>query len=289
MEWSILGGPCAVCNHMTEPLPNLQLIALSQCVLHESFDPQRVARLAAALRVDDVLRNPPIVACVSANDRYVVLDGATRTTALRQLGYMSAPVQIINYADPRIELHTWAHILHGVALAPLLRRLRAIDGLALHPIAPASALHHVHARDFIGSILTADGHAWALAGGGSLRDEARLLDAVFQCYTRRATVQRLPRDERLTTTSLPAGTIAAIFPRYTKQDLLDLAREGGVLPGGITRHVIPGRALRVNVPLAPLREGSFESQSRWFAAWIAERVAGGHARLYTEPTWLFDE
>jgi L-serine kinase (ATP) / ParB family transcriptional regulator, heme-responsive regulator len=274
---------------MSEPLPKLQLVALSHCALHESFDPPRVARLAARLRADDVLRNPPIVARVPATDRYVVLDGATRTTALRQLGYESSPAQIVSYSDPRIELHTWAHVLHGVAPAPLLRWIRAIDGLMLHRIALESALQHVHERAFIGSLVTADGEAWAIEGGGSLRDEARLLDEVFHCYARCATVQRLPHDARFTVTSLPAGTVAAIFPRYTKQDLLDLVGEEGVLPGGITRHTIPGRALRVNVPLAPLREGTYESQQRWFAAWIAERVAGGHARLYTEPTWLFDE
>lgn len=274
---------------MSISLPNLQLVALRHCALHESFEPQRVARLAARLRADDVLRNPPIVARAPGIDRYVVLDGATRTTALRQLGYAAAPVQIVDYADTRIELHTWAHVLHGVAIGPLLRRLRAIEGLALHAIAAESALQHVRERAFIASILAAGGEAWALAGGGSLRDEARLLDEVFHCYARRATVQRLPHDERLTAARLPDGTVAAIFPRYTKHDLLQLVAEGGVLPGGVTRHVIPGRALRVNAPLAPLREGSLESQGRWFAAWIAERVAGGHARLYAEPTWLFDE
>ena len=93
-----------------EPLPRLQLVPLDRCVLHESIDPQRVARLAAHLRAEDVLRNPPIVAA-AANQPLMVLDGATRTTALRELGLLAAPVQLINYADERIELHTWAHLL----------------------------------------------------------------------------------------------------------------------------------------------------------------------------------
>jgi hypothetical protein len=274
---------------MSEPLPNLQVVPLSLCVLHESVDPQRVTRLAAVLADEDRLRNPPIVARYANSDRLMVLDGATRTTALRQLGYAAAPVQIVNYADPRLELQTWAHLLHDVSIHTLLRAVRGIDGITLRRIDAVTAQQSVHEGSLIGSLLTADGDAWAIEGGASLFEEAQLLDALFHCYARHATVQRLPHDERLTAAGLPSGTIAVIFPRYTKQDLLALTQAGGILPAGITRHIIPGRVLRLNLPLATLRKGSWEAQQAWFAAWIAERIAAGRVRLYSEPTWLFDE
>lgn len=274
---------------MAEPLPNLQLVALDQCVLHESYDPQRVARLAARLAVDEALRNPPIVARVPGREQWVVLDGATRTTALQQLGFAAGPVQLVNYADPRIELRTWAHVLHSVNIHALLRALRTIDALHIRHVDAQTAQQSVHERALIGSLLTATGEAWALEGGASLVEEARLLEAVFRCYASRATVQRLPHDDRLTSASLPAGAIAAIYPRYTKTDLLELIAAGGIVPAGITRHVIPGRVLRLNLPLAMLRTGTLEAQQARFAAWVAERIAAGHARLYSEPTWLFDE
>lgn len=272
-----------------EPLPNLTLVPLEYCVLHESTDAGRVNRLALRLDAEQLLRNPPIVARYAASERLMVLDGATRTTALRQLGFTAAPVQIVNYADARVELHTWAHLLHNVNVHTLLRALRSLDGLHLRPIEARDAHQTVHERAVIGSLLTSDGDAWSLEGGDSLVAEAHLLEQVFRCYVARATVQRLPHDERLTPPSLPVGTIAAIYPRYTKLDLLELTHAGGILPAGITRHVIPGRALRLNVPLAHLRTGSFAAQQSWFAAWVAERIATGHARLYNEPTWLFDE
>lgn len=274
---------------MSEPLPNVQLVALQRCVLHESVDPQRVTRLAAALRHDDLLRNPPIVAPLPGRDELVVLDGATRTTALRELGYGAVAAQIVRYSDPRIELHTWVHVLHGLSAAALTRGLRSIAGLTLRPIEAEQALRDVRAHAAAGVLLTAAGAAWALCCAGSLVDEARILNAMFAWYARQATVQRLPHDAHFGLASLPADSVAVIFPRYSKSELLELAAAGAVLPGGITRHIIPGRALRVNVPLQPLREGSFALQQRWFAAWFAERIAGGHARLYTEPTWLFDE
>jgi len=272
-----------------EPLPSLQLVPLDHCVLHESVDPQRVTRLAQRLATDNLLRNPPIVARYAGSDRLMVLDGATRTTAMNQLGFESLPVQLVNYPDPRIELHTWAHLLYNVNTHSLMRALRAINGLHLRPVAPEAAQNCVRERALLCSLISADGDAWALEGGGSLPEEARLLDLVFQCYARRATIQRLPHDEQLTATRLPAGTIAAIFPRYTKLDLLELTHAGGILPAGITRHTIPGRVLRLNVPLDALRSRPLEAQQAWFSAWVAERIAAGRARLYTEPTWLFDE
>ncbi len=272
-----------------EPLPTLQLAPLEHCVLHESIDPQRVARLVATLAGEAYLRNPPVVARYAGSERFMVLDGATRTTALRQLGLQAAPVQIVNYADARIELHTWAHVLHNVNLHSLQRALRMIEGVRLRRIDAREAEHQVHEPGVLGSLLTPEGEAWALEGGGSLVEEARLLELVFRCYSGRATVHRLPHDARLTAASLPEGTIAAFYPRYTKLDLLKLTHAGGIVPAGITRHVIPGRVLRLNVPLAQLRTGSFEAQQAWFAAWVAERIAVGRARLYTEPTWLFDE
>lgn len=270
------------------PIPTLQIVALEHCVLHESVDPQRVDRLAARLAAEDTLRNPPIVARSAGSDRLMVLDGATRTTALKQLGLTAAPVQIVNYADHAIELHTWAHLLHDANAHSLLRALRGIGSLRVRSV-EAHAVEPRVSDGAICALLSSDGDAWLLEGGATLHEEAQLLETVFRCYVQRATVQRLPHDERIAAARLPAGTIAAIFPRYTKLDLLELTRAGGILPAGITRHVIPGRALRVNVPLAAMRQGSLGQQQAWFAAWIAERIAAGRARLYNEPTWLFDE
>lgn len=272
-----------------EPLPNLQLVAIERCVLHESTDPTRVARLMNELARDNMLRNPPIVARYARSDRLMVLDGATRTTALIELGFEAIPVQIVNYVDSRVELHTWAHLLHNVNAHSLLRALRTIEGLNIYSIDALSAQRGVHERSVICALISADGDAWAIEGGSTLAEEAHLLETIFRSYAQRATIQRLPHDERLTAASLPEGTIAVVFRHYTKLDLLELTNGGGILPAGITRHIIPGRVLRLNVSLAALRSDTFAAQQSWFAEWVAKRIASGHARLYNEPTWLFDE
>jgi hypothetical protein len=70
-----------------------------------------------------------------------------------------------------------------------------------------------------------------------------------------------------------------------------LARERRCLPTGVTRHVIPGRALHVNAPLAILADQAQSSQAknRWLEGWLKQRLSGHGVRFYQESTFLFDE
>jgi hypothetical protein len=270
-------------------LPELQLALLERCVLHETIDPQRVSRLAARIASDDVLRSPLIVAPYVEHNYLLVLDGATRTTALRQLGYQTAPVQIVNYADEQVKLHSWVHLLQQMSAPTLMQTLHQIDGLVVEPTDPEMIQRALHEQTLHCVVVDNSGNAWAVGGGKSLADRARLLNAIFDCYVGRTTVQRLPDDEPLTVDDLPEGTAAIFFAPITKQELLELTSAGEVVPAGITRHIIPGRVLQLDVPLAALRHGSWEAQRSWFQDWVAARIAAGKARLYVEPTWLFSE
>ena len=55
--------------------------------------------------------------------------------------------------------------------------------------------------------------------------------------------------------------------------------------------MIPGRALRVNVPLEVLSDPdrSLDEKNRWLKTWIEDRVAQKNVRFYEESTVLFDE
>ncbi len=81
------------------------------------------------------------------------------------------------------------------------------------------------------------------------------------------------------------------FPRYTADEILHLASNGHKLPTGITRHVIPGRALRVNLPLSVLmdEQQTTEQKNEWLRAWISHKLARREIRYYQEATFLFDE
>ena len=88
------------------------------------------------------------------------------------------------------------------------------------------------------------------------------------------------------------GSVAAlvVFPTFTKRDIVDIARAPVKLPTGITRHLIPGRALRVNIPLDVLiSPGDIDQKNRWMAEEIHRRLLENRIRFYPESSFLFDE
>ncbi len=82
-----------------------------------------------------------------------------------------------------------------------------------------------------------------------------------------------------------------MFPRYDPAEIMVAARDSELLPPGITRHIISGRALRLNYPLQELRYAnvSLEEKNRQLKAWIQERLYAKRIRYYAEPTFVFDE
>lgn len=100
---------------MIQNLPNLAFLPVEKLVIHEWHDDQRTPSLIELILASGVFRNPPIVAPLLDNSgRYMVLDGANRTTALKQMGYPHALVQIVHPKDSGLTLLNWNHVVWGI-------------------------------------------------------------------------------------------------------------------------------------------------------------------------------
>jgi ParB-like chromosome segregation protein Spo0J len=91
-------------------LPDLRFVEVERLVPHEQHDEQRSQPLVAVMRSDGVLRNPPVVAPLD-DGRFVVLDGANRSTAARLAGLPHLVVQVVDYYNPDLRLSIWNHAL----------------------------------------------------------------------------------------------------------------------------------------------------------------------------------
>ncbi len=285
---------------MTQPLtsetlspPDLRIVPLDAIVPHEVEDPQRAGPLIRALPVDGVLHNPPVVTELRQSPgRLVVLDGTNRLTALKELGYACALVQVVPYELPHVELHTWNHVLDGLPADELPRRFSAIHGLSVIPQDPFHARAELARRAILAYCLLGDGRILSLAGGGTvLRERTRLLQDIVQIYLAGARLHRTNlSDFDSIHTLYPEMSAAIIFPKYEPVEILELAEEGLPVPPGITRHVIHGRALRLGYPLSELSADiTLQQKNDRLAAWVRERFARKGVRYYAESTYLFDE
>jgi hypothetical protein len=276
-------------------LPDLRIVQSALLVPHEREDESRSGRLSERLRGSGVLKNPPIVTEAHSADRgacLVVLDGANRVSAARASDLPHFLVQVVRYEDPGIELTTWHHALSGFPFERLERELAQIPGLTLRREGLSQARALLARREAIAYVVPGQDGALTLLGDRALYERSALLNAVVDLYRDRVPFHRVMRDSLGEACArFPDVTALVVFPRFHPDEILEIATSGARLPAGITRHVIPWRALRVNIALEILADPdrTLEEKNLWLASWIAERSAQKNVRFYEESTVLFDE
>ena len=268
----------------------LRIVRLDNVLLHEQIEKNRVERLVQRLEEDQFLKNPPIV--TEHHAQYILLDGATRVTALKRVGCRDVIVQVVDYDAPGIVLETWNHMLLDAPVDELFRSLRQLPGLRLEQTTASTAGAALDRRDAIGALLLGDGQAYALRlDDDALEQQAQMLNRVVAAYEGRGEMYRVAHTnvERLLAEH---GRLSAlvVFPRYRPDEIRRLALNGAKLPMGVTRHIIPGRALRINIPLDVLqRDEPLERKNAWLDEWMKAKLRDRQVRFYQEPVFLFDE
>ena len=273
---------------------DLRIVALDRLVEHEYNDEQRTAPLAERLKAEGLLKNPPIVAPLDdvEDGRFVVLDGANRTTALQMLGYPNCLVQVVKYEDPPVTLTTWHHVIAGIALEDYVQAIHAIDGMNMEPIDLLHARAGLARRDLLAYTICADGRVYAArCESHTLHQQNSLLNAMVDTYKNRGRLFRAATDHLNEAHRLyPDLTGLVIFPRYDASEVIALARAGELLPTGLTRHLIQGRVLRTNYPLGELcAPDSLAAKNDRLQAWMRRKLGSKEIRFYGEATYLFDE
>jgi hypothetical protein len=277
-------------NAPEHQFPRLRIVPTARLLLHEECDPERVERLSRLLEADGILRNPPVVAPLG-DDTYVVLDGANRVTALRHLGVPDQAVQVVAYEDPGVRLETWAHLLRddGDLLRTAAASVGTWVGMDAASVRTGLALG-LGASALACGIITRNG-AFGLPAEGPLTTRVRTIARIVAGYSGRTTIYRIAAAD-LESTAARYGPAAALvmFPPLAKEDIRTIARLPDKLPTGVSRHIVPLRALRVNVDLGLLRAAEpIEVKQARLDEELQARLLAHRVRFYPEPTVLFDE
>jgi phosphoglycerate dehydrogenase-like enzyme len=270
-------------------LLSLQIVPLAQVSPHEEVDDKRVARLMAAIEANPQLIDPPIA--TYWHGRYVILDGATRFTAFKRLGFEHMIFQIVDAAQASFTLHTWYHAISSEApFADLLRHLRQLDGIIFQELAVKEAQAAFQDAAALCYFLDRDGRI-TLAKAAPGADRLAVMNNLVASYTAWGHVERtLLTDLPRLTEQFPRLTAVAVFPQFAPETVFDVASKGGYVPAGLTRFVIPGRILRLNVKLDRLKEhDTLAAKRAWFKRYLADRLASSRLRYYQEPVVLLDD
>lgn len=272
-------------------LPDLRMLPTETLVPHEDCDPRRIERLSQRILQDRRLKNPPIVAPIPETERYVVLDGANRSAAFTLLGIPHIASQVVSYGDPGLELDTWYHVVSGMPLEDFETALAQVNGLKLIACSLEDARAALVTENAAAYIVCEQGVRLVSKREGSQYRELRLLNEIVGVYKGRADIFRASNDIwEKQTPYYPGITSLVIFPKFSPADILQAAHDNERIPSGITRHIIPQRALNINIPLEVLAaDWTLERKRDWLQGWLMERMAANAIRYYAESTFSFDE
>lgn len=274
-------------------LPSLKILPIKKLRSHELHDKQRTSHLVEKLVYDGELRNPLIVTPLcDGKGRYLVLDGANRLSALRELASCHAIVQVVKPDDPGLNLHSWNHVVWGNATDLLLDGIRDVANLKLQCIDEEQAGKDFYYKHTLIRVYLAEGKILSVSANGvDLMHRIDLLNTIVDSYIGRAPIERTNLQAlEPVTRQYPKSSGLVVFPRFTIEEVLRLAITGQRLPAGITRFSISPRALRLNYPLTELAaDKSLAEKNAILERWIQEKIASMGVRTYTEVTVLFDE
>ena len=271
-----------------EPVLPLRIVPTEKVFPHELYDQKRVTRLAERLRVSNELKNPPLV--METENGYMVLDGATRSTALKQLGLPHMLVQIFRADTEGLQLKTWYHVIRQIDRGELIKLLHSLPDIELLTSSLDSATEAQLAYGSLCYLQFSDGLVYLVQA----RPGANRLDALNQLTSAYIdashTSRTLIRDMAQLQHEFPDMTALVVFPVYAVDQVIQLAQAGRRLPAGITRFIVPGRILRVNLDLEIMRsEQSLREKNRWLHEQLLDKQRNGRIRFYAEPVYLLDE
>ena len=253
---------------MIPSLNDLRVVPLDRLKLHEAHDGSRLSLLAGRIREEGVQRHPVIIS--PQKDDYLVLDGAHRVQALRDIGCKFVLAQEI---EPPEKAESWGHIL---------------------TISERSKLYEIE------SVEVSDGTTdpWLaeieLAGGERVRvravesglaGEVEGLWGLQKLYPEGGVVHRVDPEG---TVELAEGEAIIRYRPFTAEELIEMVRFGAVLPAGITRFRARERVLGVRFPLGNLQSGEVEERNDELRAFVEEHWKQNRVRYYGEPVVLFE-
>jgi hypothetical protein len=265
------------------PPPDLRILSLDVISPHEVHDSQRSEPLLNILRDAQYLTNPPIVAPMG-NGTYVVMDGANRYHCFHELGYPHLLVQVVDYKSEFLELGVWNHILSDWDEEIFIKHIYELSDVTIKKGWNSKAAAQILLAN--GSVLSLNAHA------ATIEQRNLTLRNLVGIYQRNAKLSRTAlHDPTLIWPLFPDAIALVIFPVYKPYEIIESAKTHAFLPPGVSRHIIHGRALKLNYPMARLRDTtiSLDEKNEILQQWIRDKFANRGVRYYAESTYQFDE
>jgi len=265
----------------------LAVVPLDKVFPHEHIDPRRVENLIEKINNSDVFTNPPIV--VPFKDYYVLLDGATRFSAFKKLGYPHIIAQVLT--DPsKFKLDTWFHAIRKIDTDKLLNVISELPLITMVKSDLKTVQAEMVEHGGLCYIQTVDKTIYHIQPKADV-NHLDALNELTAVYIKASHVTRtLHADINILLNEFPDLTGVVAFPVFTLEQILQITDAGNVVPAGITRSIISGRVMRLNADFEYLKsDRDLYEKNKWLYDLVMEKLSKDQTRYYAEPIYLMDE
>jgi hypothetical protein len=206
--------------------------------------------LEARIAKEKIMLNPVMVAPLK-DGRFVVLDGANRVTAFRNLKIPHIVAQVLDYRLPDVQIQTWNHIVCDPRFKNVfpsgIKRFKRSETKEMLAFTGLYKSHYDYRR--------------------VIGDDIKSFKEEFEHFT-----------------------CLVIFPKFQPKDIERYALTDQKIPAGITRHIIQNRALHIRVPLRILgSSNTIQNKNHWLEKRLLFLKRKNRVRYYAESISLFDE
>ena len=254
-----------------ELLNSLEVREVKSLLSHEQVISSNLKRLKEAMLNMGHLVDPLIV------DRKtgLVLDGNHRLKVLEIIECPHATCQVVDYMAPEISVGTWHP---SISIAP--EEVFKLDSIKHEKVdfeAGKKAVDELKAP-FMAVSKNNECHL-INPGSYKLMEMVEEQNYIFSLIEKGA-VDYIPSEEFQKNVDL---TKSVLYRRaYSKDEIIKAGQAHMPFPPKSTRHLIPGRIIRLNMKLGWLNRSKEEAKSE-LQQMLTNRVYGGSVRKYYEP------
>jgi len=268
----------------------IELLKIKDIKLHETTEFNRLRNVFGRIAGSKHLMNPVIVG--RFNKDLILIDGANRLSTLKEIGCKLAIAQVIDYKNDKIKLKRWHHLVYDLSILDLTSLCDKIK-LEYIPLKyyRGAKIMKCEFNYILASDINRD-KSILIALPKSFRKLIERLNEFTKLYFKDYIFDRT--EEEITIDDLRKytrrkGTLLE-FPHFTKEQIVELAKNHDRLPAGITRHILENRVLHVRYEIAKLMDDTkLEVQREELKKYLLSKIDNNKVRQYRESVIVFDE
>ena len=227
---------------------HITLVDIDSLKPHEEVIDTLVKSLANKIQSQGIVRDPIMV----DQKEHVILDGMHRFSSLKLLKCRFAPCCLVDYDNPRIKVGSWFRLFATEHAEPLARNLLT-----------ENKLPYVEERTGVGQdrldprivIFSKDGNCYRLEKSYDPIELTKIAVKLERALSARGyRVNYLSENAAFQKLNSGNADLVIAIPVFTKQQIRNFGVQGLLLPHKVTRHVMPSRPLRLDVPLPLLMQ-----------------------------------